>query len=353
VLAPIQDGLSPDQEAAAFVARMDAERASQIEDGDERESSLGFRMERGTSNVLESPDPIAERPAEGEATSRVPRERTPVRQEPDPPRTPAVRTGSEPVKKKVGGGAGWKYAPFLILLAALVVGVVYFAPELFESARGSAEVEQAPIVPPPPPRIPDREDAVRARARELFLTATQAALRSLDPVPDVWLRGEYLAGPSDFPIVRAVWEEYVTIIRQVRSEEAGRYRAAYARALEDARVADSLRAGRLGVATADFGARAPSRAAHYNRVEALATAAIQGHDALVRAEGTIAYQPATGPAVSRDPVIEAVGRGPEAQALLDQVLDLILDRIHGPGGPGEVGNVREWVWRGLLDAVAS
>jgi hypothetical protein len=57
--------------------------------------------------------------------------------------------------------------------------------------------------------------------------------------------------------------------------------------------------------------------------------------------------------VSRDPVIEAVGRSPEAQALLDQVLDLILERIHGPGGPGEVANVREWVSRGLLEAVAS
>lgn len=283
VLAPIQEGLSPDQEAAAFVARMDAERASQIEGGDERESSLGFRMERGTSNVLESPpehvsEGVPEGVPETEPAPRVPRERAPdPRWESEPAPRPAARTATEPAKKKLGSGAAWKYAPFFILLSALVVGGVYFGPELFESASGGdADTDQAPVILPPPPLIPDREDAVRARARELFLTATQAALRSLDPVPEVWLRGEYLAGPSDFPIVRAVWEEYVTTIREVRSAEAGRYRAAYARALEDARVVDSLRAGRLGVATTDFGVRAPSRAAHYDRVEALATAGDPG-----------------------------------------------------------------------------
>jgi hypothetical protein len=201
--------------------------------------------------------------------------------------------------------------------------------------------------------IPSTEEALRARARERFLTATQAELRDLDQVPGVWLRGVYLAAPSDYPAVRAVWEEYLATIREVRARDDERYQAAYLRALEDARVADSVRTTRLATAGAAFRAAAPRRAVHYDRVEALALAAIQGHDALVRAEGTIAYQPATGPAVSADPVIEAVGRSREAQALLDQVLDLILGHVHGAGGPGETANVREWVWDGLLDAVAS
>jgi len=73
----------------------------------------------------------------------------------------------------------------------------------------------------------------------------------------------------------------------------------------------------------------------------------------VSAEGTIMYQPATGPSLSADPVIEAVGRSPEAQALLNQVLDVILRELHAEDGPGEVRNVREWVWDGFLEAVTS
>jgi hypothetical protein len=103
----------------------------------------------------------------------------------------------------------------------------------------------------------------------------------------------------------------------------------------------------------DFQGVVGPRATHYDRVEALATAAIQGHDALVRAEGTIAYEPAATTPVSGDPVIEAVGRNPEAQALLDEVLDVILVELQAPNGPGRSANVGEWVWSGLLDAVAN
>jgi hypothetical protein len=74
---------------------------------------------------------------------------------------------------------------------------------------------------------------------------------------------------------------------------------------------------------------------------------------LVGAEGTIAYEPASGPAVSADPVIEAVGRGAEAQALLEEVLDMILLELQAPGGAGQAANVREWVWTGFLDAVTN
>jgi hypothetical protein len=194
---------------------------------------------------------------------------------------------------------------------------------------------------------------LRARARERFLTATQAALRGLDPVPDVWLRGSYLAEPSVYPEVREVWEGYLTIIRDVRAADDERYRQAYLRALDDARVEGAARTLRMSSAMVAFQATAVPRQAHYDRAERLATAALQGHDALVAAEGTIAYQPATGPALSEDPVIEAVGRSPEAQTRLNQVLDLILTELHGERGPEESGNVREWVWDGLLDAMTN
>jgi hypothetical protein len=88
-------------------------------------------------------------------------------------------------------------------------------------------------------------------------------------------------------------------------------------------------------------------------VERLATVAISGHDALVAAEGRILYEPATGSRVSNDPVIEAAGRTPADQDLLEEVLDAILGEMRGSGGPGTASYVREWVYEGLLDAVTN
>jgi len=359
-LTPAPQGLTPEEESAVFVARMEAERASQI-DPDENVGVQAFTMEQGSTSIIEAPRQPPREVPRGTAPPRVEqqaRERERTQQPRWEPQPPLPRAEPEPPKptKKRGGGAGWKYAPFVILVSVLAAAGVYFGPELLESpaAAGTDAEPQAPAVSPAtPPLIPSTEEALRARARERFLTATQAELRDLDQVPEVWLRGVYLAAPSDYSAVRAVWEEYLTTIREVRARDDERYQAAYVRALDDARVADSVRTTRLATAGAVFRAAAPRRAVHYDRVEALALAAIQGHDALVRAEGTIAYQPATGPAVSADPVIEAVGRSREAQALLDQVLDLILGHVHEVGGPGETANVREWVWDGLLDAVAS
>jgi hypothetical protein len=178
-------------------------------------------------------------------------------------------------------------------------------------------------------------------------------LRDLPPIPDIWLRGAYLAEPSDYPQVRQAWDTYLTTIRQVRAGDNERYRAGYVRALDDARVDGSARTLRLAGAVSAFQGRVTPRAAHYDRVEALAMAALRGHDALVEAEGTIAYEPATTTPVSGDPVIEAVGRNPTAQALLNQVLDMILAELQAPNGPGRSATVGEWVWNGLLTAVTN
>jgi hypothetical protein len=172
-------------------------------------------------------------------------------------------------------------------------------------------------------------------------------------IPDIWLHGSYLAAPSDHAAVRQAWNDVLTLVRQVRAGDNERYRAGYLRALEDARVDPSTRTLRLAAAVAEFQGRVAPRAAHYDRVEALATAALRGHDALVEAEGTIAYEPASRTPVSGDPVIEAVGRNPEAQALLDQVLDMILAELNEPRGPGRAANVDEWVWDGILTAVTN
>ncbi|HUP52333.1 MAG TPA: hypothetical protein VM198_07645 [Longimicrobiales bacterium] len=353
-LAPPPTGLTPEQESAAFVAKMEAERASEL-DFDEAPMQ-GFKRDKGASSVvgdLAPPPPRELRPepaAEREEPHRKRRD-PPVEHPPTSRYASATAVPAQP-KRKRSRGAGGRYAPFLILGLAAVVAGVYFGPQLL--APGAGPEPEGVVEPPtPPPSIPATDEALRARARERFLTATQAALRGLDPVPDVWLRGSYLAEPSVYPEVRDVWEGYLTIIRDVRAADNERYRQAYLRALDDARVEGAARTLRMSSATAAFQAAAAPRQAHYDRAERLATAALQGHDALVAAEGTIAYQPARGPALSEDPVIEAVGRSPEAQTLLNQVLDLILTELHGERGPQESGNVREWVWDGLLDAMTN
>jgi hypothetical protein len=353
-LAPAPAGLTPEEEAAAFVAKMEAERAS--ERNFDEASIQGFKMEKGASSVVENLTPAPpprrtwwsrerEEPREQEPSPR--RDRAPAARREAPTAVPARP------KRKGARGPARRYAPFVVLGLVAVAGGVYFGPALMVPRDGGSVDAGSDVVEPPPPAVPATEEALRARARERFLTSTQAALRGLDQVPDVWLRGIYLAGPSDYPRVREVWEEYLAIIRDVRAGDSERYRQAYLRALDDARVDGATRTLRLARAMTDFQAAAAPRVAHYDRVERLATAALQGHDALAAAEGTIAYQPARGPTLSEDPVIEAVGRSPEAQALLNRVLDRILGELHGERGPGEARNVRAWVWDGLLDAVTS
>lgn len=344
-LAPVPQGLTPEEEAAAFVAKMDAERASDF-DRDDEPSIESFMVDPASASVHRGPSPPQYAPSEAPADEgREPQSRerklTEKKAKPKPPK-----------RKKSKGGTGRKLAPFMILAVAAVAAAVYLGPDLLApGADGGAEATADTTPSAPPPLIPDTEEALRSRARERFLSSTQALLRGLEPIPDIWLHGQYLAAPSDYPQVREVWESYLTTIQQVRDGDEERYRAAYLRALDDARIQGSSRTLRMATATADFRTNSAGRDAFYDRVEALATAAIQGHDALVEAEGTISYEPATGPRVSADPVIEAAGRSAEAQDLLDQVLDTILEQLHAEGGPGESRNVREWVWDGFLDAV--
>jgi hypothetical protein len=352
-LAPAPAGLTPEQQSAAFVAQMEAERASE-RDFDEAPMQ-GLKMERGSSSVVGDLSLPPSRERRGESANEEPRrDRAGSARREAPTAVPAKPKIKKPKIKRERGPAP-RYAPFVILGLVAVAAGVYFGPELLAPGSSDQSASEGAVEPPPSarPSIPATDEALRARARERFLASTQAALRGLDPVPEIWLRGSYLAEPSDYPQVRAVWEEYLAIIRDVRAADDERYRQAYLRALDDARVEGSARTLRMASAMTAFQAAEAPRVAHYDRVERLAMAALQGHEALISAEGTIAYQPATGPALSQDPVIEAVGRSPEAQALLNRVLDLILTELHDERGPEEARNVREWVWDGLLDAVTS
>jgi hypothetical protein len=259
-------------------------------------------------------------------------------------------------------GAGRRVVLAVLVAGALgaagYLGVSYVTETgLFPVASRSSEpdpVDPDPQPPPPPPVIASTVGAVRERATERFLTATQSALTGLEPVPDAWATGGYLSLPSDHPRVRSVWEGYRATARRLRAESHARYRIAYGRALADAGVReDPDRVTWLEAGVESFRPRAADVEAHWRRVEALAVAAIQSHDALIEAEGVILYDPSGATGRAGGIGVGTSGRDSDAQLLLDQVIDLLETALVADGmGPREGSNVREWVWGGFLAAVS-
>lgn len=360
-LAPT-DELTPEDEQRVFLEQLEAEREGDLDVGPSlRDSLSGF-----TSDTLaprdeappRAPDPPPPRPE-------------PSRRTPDRGRAPVTtETKSAPAPS---GGTG--RAARLLVLAGLVIGGGYAGyqfwsaesqpdvqepvpqtagPEAVGSGAAGPEAEPVetetepdPVVPEPGPEptpeavIPDTPGAVLERAQERYLASTQAEFRGLQSIPHVWPEGPYLTVPSDYPEVVDVWQDYRSTIRAVRQADTDRYRSAYEAALDDAAVTGEARQERMDTAMAGFAASEEFRRAHFDRVEALATAAIQSHNALVEAEGLLLYD-ATG----------STGRNAESQLLLDQVLELLEGALDADGeGPSSGGNVREWVWDGFLDAV--
>ena len=370
-LAPAEER-TPDQEARAFVEKMEAERETDLLGGTGRIEGFTMQDSATLSDMLE-PAPPPEPPA---SPVREP-VRPPVQRQERPPRRREEsgreergrrgREGAEPMVAEASPGGGRRLLTALLLLAVLGGGA-YAAYALLTpppaSEPVSAEVEgesevpvdAASLEPVPEPTPPAREPviaatetAVRERAQERFLTATQTALRDLQPVPDAWASGPYLVVPSDHPEVVDVWQSYLATVRRVRADEPGRYRAAYVAALDDAAVEGEARGTRLAAAMTDFTASAQVRSAHWDRVETLATAALQSHNALVEAEGLLLHDAGA----AADGLGAGVsGRDADAQRLLRQVVELLSARLDADGlGPGDGGSVREWVWDGFLDAV--
>lgn len=369
-LAPAEER-TPAQDARAFVEKMEAERETDLLGGTGRIEGFTMQDSATLSDMLE-PAPPPEPPAPpvrepvrppGQHQERRPRRREESRRE-EHERT--AGEGAEPkvVEPSTGGGRRLLAALFLL---AVFGGGAYAAYTLLtppESEPVSSETEGEPEVavdpaslepvpePTPPAREPviaATETAVRERASERFLTATQSALRDLQPVPDAWASGPYLVVPTDHPEVVDVWQSYLATVRRVRAGEPERYRAAYLAALDDAAVEGEARDERIATAMMNFTASAQVRSAHWDRVETLATAALQSHNALVEAEGLLLHDAGA----TADSLGAGVsGRDADAQRLLRQVVELLSSRLDADGlGPGDGGRVREWVWDGFLDAV--
>jgi hypothetical protein len=167
------------------------------------------------------------------------------------------------------------------------------------------------------------------------------------------LDGRYLANASAYPAVREAWNAYLEAVRRLRVDEAELYSAAYLSALDDARVSGATRTLRLASALSRFERDRPVRAAHYDRVTELTTAAIDLHDLLLEREEAIAYEPAVGTRISSDPILQAASADPETQQLLEDALDRVLDALSAREiGPVEAAAVRTWMFEGLRDVVA-
>lgn len=398
--------ISSEEAKRAFVEKMQAERASELDaDAPPRSVVEGFTMEDAATlagRMGERPAPLrdgrSERPSSTSGPAGRPRrEGGAARVGPQARKDSPIhrdRTGStervqhpRPMPKKRTGLSRVLAAGFIV---ALLGGGAYFTygalggrtSFMYGAFRGgdqgdplvrpsadepaptpsvrdepSPEVEPAsdvaPPRPPAEPVIPQTTSAIRERAQERFLTATQVALRDLPPIPEPWATGPYLAAPSDFPDVLAVWRTYLGTIRRVRAEDTDRYRAAYASALDDAAIAGDVRLTVMEEGVSSLAENAQHREAHYDRVEALATAAIQSHNALVDVEGLVLYDGSSVPFDADGLGAGASGRDEESQLLLDRVVELLRSTLEADGeGPGTGANVRAWVWDGLLDAVA-
>ena len=367
-LAPAVE-FSEEEATRAFVQRMEAEREASLDYG-ARSGVQGVSMDDSSTlgdMLTPAPPPsTGARPARTPAPGPDSTRRT-VSETPRPePRPGTAKTGGKgkttKTSKAAGTSGGGGFLRFLILV--VVLGVVgaggYFGYQSFQSVEDAepepaAPVEPLPVAPEPEPQptrepiIAQTESAIRERAQERFLTSTQTALRDLPPIPETWATGPYFSVPSDYSDVVEAWGRYLTTIRSVRAGERGRYEDAYDRALDDAAIAQNEREARRTAALEEFGASEAERSAHYDRVEALASAAIRSHEALVESEGLILYEPASGGGSGMGAGV--YGRDDEADLLLAQVVELLTVSLDGGGlGPGDGANVRSWVWDGFLDA---
>lgn len=333
LVAPPQ--VSPQEEARAFIEKMEAERRD-----DPEQPALARDL------PLTSDGPTV---VEGLVASPAPPRVQPLHV----PFPAVVEEYGPSRRRRPGGHPGWRrWAVGLGLAgvgtAAMVLGLgVGGDGRRAQELEGLAQAETAR----PVRAVSASEEDVRGAAYSGFLREVDGVRGrlALGEVPSVWLEGRYLAGARGYPEVRRYWEQARAYTEEVRRREVELYRAAFLSAAEGLGLSGPVRSLRLATAVEDFTAAAPAREEHYTRMGELAAAALDLHAVLVELEGRVTYEPIRGQRVSADPVLEAAGTDEEAQALLEMALDRVLRALHGPDGtePGERSQVSGWLVRGL------
>jgi hypothetical protein len=184
------------------------------------------------------------------------------------------------------------------------------------------------------PRAPGVASGIRDAARDGFLRRVEGVRDAAGPaaVPEVWLEGRYLADAAACPEVRRYWEGVRDFVDALRRSEEELYREAWLEAAAELGVSGPVRSLRLAPALGEFAAGRTVREAHYRRVGELAAAALSLHALLEELGGRVTYEPIRGGKLSADPVLEAAGADPAAQALLEEALDRVLAALKGPEG---------------------
>ena len=346
---------SPEDEARAFIARMEAERRA---DPERPALALHVPLVTSTPSVPghgygEGPGAMAGRglpPSRG--TGPMPRPGSP----PPAPRPPGGHWGDAPAPlptyapafRRGGGFVTWA------LVVAVVGGLGALALGLGpgREASSSPGVAEAAMSLRASRGVPASEGEIRALAFRGFLDAVDGirGRRGLGEVPAVWLEGRYLAGAATYPQVRRYWERALSYAREARDGEMEMSRRAYLAASEEAGVVGPVRSLRLAAASEDFARSAGERREVYQRLETLAEAALNLHDVLVELDGRVTYEPMRGRGVSADPVLEAAGADPAAQAVLEVVLDRVLWALNGTDPDSGVNRSQVSGW--LVEALA-
>jgi hypothetical protein len=276
--------------------------------------------------------------------------RRPPRHEPSP--APAApRDAPEP-------GKGGRIVFALIVLGILGAGAFFFGERVMEMAglgdeTPAPEVEAGDPEPGPGlvggdlaghaavPPIPEGLEAPVNQGLQATTARFDAVVDSLrrvhgmaDEPPREWLAGYYFANPSEFPQVRAFWEGYGELVRELRSRDPELFLETAVRVGRQAAPGQGDEVERY--LNERFRAILPARRDRYQQLATVARRALELHDFLEAREGQIRYTPAMGPEVPMDPVLEAEFADPavrsEVLASLDALLQA-LDRSRGAGAP--------------------
>jgi hypothetical protein len=348
------DAVSPEEEARAFIARMEEERRS---DPDLPALSHEVPLVNAAAGAVVGlvPDPAPPDPA---PPGSAPPDRAPaarLRPQAGEELTPTMHQDRERSRPPLAryGSRGWVNAALLGgAVVALILSVLW--PPAGSEDSPEQGVARADGARAPSRAVPMTEEQTRALAFAAFLDGVDALRDELGvgEVPRIWLEGRYLADPVAYPEVRRYWERYLAFVDAARASEVTLYRGAYLTAAADAGLAGPVRSLRLAAAQEDFAAARGIREDLYGRVEGLARAALALDNLLVEMKGRVTWEPIAGPRVSADPVIEAVGADADAQMRLEAALDRVLAVLQGPGGvpTRDRAGVPLWLVEGLSRA---
>ncbi len=344
---------SPEEEAEAFIAAMEEERAQDPDRptlGDDVglvSGSSTLTMDGGGARAAEPSPPPEPRPADERPAVEPP---APPRQRGPSPSRPAAEPGAWAEAAEASPGSRRRAAGILIFAILALAGTAAVAHPAFRFTEAFPRTEEpAPEARAPAAPLTDAELRVEAARGFVHRVDSVRAGFALPTVPDSWLEGRYLAEASAYPEVGEFWTEYLRYLEVMDAAEEELYREAYLAALDRGRMEGPVRSLRLARAMGDFRGLASEREDIYARLWEMAQAARALHVVALEREDAIDWEPARGERLSADPVTEAASADPEVQAELDAALDRVLDALYvaTEGGRAVQGAVPDWLVRSL------